>query len=99
MKVTANNYVKEESKEGFNLEERKDSNLSDLSDEIKDISPDRSFRLSQSPNSVSSIFNAEKSYDKMRSRVHKPPKFQRSIGSQSQQQLKRRSLGNLPGNS
>ena len=69
--------------------ERRDSNLSDLSEEVKDISPALSYGLSQSSNSYSksgpsSVFCAGKSFDKIRRKRNKTLKYKNVSRSQEQ---------------
>lgn len=67
--------------------ERLDSNISDLSEEVKDISPAISYGLSQSSNSFSksgpsSVYSAGKSFDKIRRKRNKTPKYKNISRSQ-----------------
>ena len=51
------------------------SNISDLSDDVKSFTPEQSFNLSQLSKSNQKQFNAELSYDQIRRRQFKLPKF------------------------
>ena len=73
--ITILNSVLGFKKESILNFKRRISNISDLSDEVKQFTPEQSFNVSQLSKSNKRKFNAEMSYDQIRKKQYKLPKF------------------------